>query len=172
MWIPLVVLAAGAVLVGMIFGPTGLFERHVIGKTPSFEALGHAEHATDWLSIGLGTIVGLAGLALSYWMYATPNRLPRELAERLGPVYRASFEKFKIDEIYEATVINATWLLAAIARVMDIRIVDGLVRLVAWVPRFVGRDVLGPFQNGLIQFYVAVTALGVAGLLVILLLMM
>ena len=28
-----------------------------------------------------------------------------------------------------------------------------------------GRELLAPFQNGLIQFYAAVTALGVAGLL-------
>ena len=169
MWIPLVVLAAGAVLVGLIFGPTGLFEHHLIGKTPGFEALGHAEHATDWLSIVLGTIVGLLGLALSYWMYAAPNS-----CRGTGRAARAALSGV-VRQVQDRRVLRgdrrpATWLLAAIARVVDIRIVDGLVRLVAWVPRFVGRDVLGPFQNGLIQFYAAVTALGVAGLLLILLL--
>ena len=44
------------------------------------------------------------------------------------------------------------------------------MRLTAWIPRFVGRDLLAPFQNGLIQFYAAATALGVAFLLIILLL--
>ncbi len=39
------------------------------------------------------------------------------------------------------------------------------MRLTAWLPRLFGRQVLAPFQNGLIQFYAAVTALGVAGLL-------
>jgi NADH-quinone oxidoreductase subunit L len=34
----------------------------------------------------------------------------------------------------------------------------------------VGRDLLAPFQNGLIQFYAGVTALGVAALLLVLLL--
>ena len=38
-------------------------------------------------------------------------------------------------------------------------------------PACFGRELLAPFQNGLIQFYAAVTALGVAGLLWILLLM-
>ncbi len=43
----------------------------------------------------------------------------------------------------------------------------GLVSGTAWLPRSFGREVLAPFQNGLIQFYAAVTALGVAGLLLI-----
>ena len=46
---------------------------------------------------------------------------------------------------------------------------SGDARATAWVPRLFGREVLAPFQNGLIQFYAAVTALGVTGLLWILL---
>ena len=56
-----------------------------------------------------------------------------------------------------------------LCRFFDIYVVDGLVRLVAFVPRLVGRDALRPFQNGLIQSYAAVTALGVALLLLVLL---
>jgi NADH-quinone oxidoreductase subunit L len=59
--------------------------------------------------------------------------------------------------------------LALLSRFIDEYIVDGLVRLTAWIPRFVGRDMLGPFQNGLIQFYAATTALGVTFLLIVLL---
>ena len=62
--------------------------------------------------------------------------------------------------------------LALISEFLDIYLVDGLGRGVAWVPRS-GRPLRpAPFQNGLIQFYAAATALGVAGLLLILLLMM
>jgi NADH-quinone oxidoreductase subunit L len=56
-----------------------------------------------------------------------------------------------------------------VAEFLDMYLVDGLVRFVSWVPRFFGREVLAPYQNGLIQFYAAVTALGIACLLWVLL---
>jgi NADH-quinone oxidoreductase subunit L len=36
---------------------------------------------------------------------------------------------------------------------------------IAWLPRLLGRYVLAPLQNGLIQFYAAATALGMAVLM-------
>jgi NADH-quinone oxidoreductase subunit L len=75
-----------------------------------------------------------------------------------------------VDEIYKALVIKPTWMLATISKFFDIYVIDGLVRLFAWLPRFVGREILSPFQNGLVQFYAAVTALSLACLLLILLL--
>ena len=47
-------------------------------------------------------------------------------------------------------------------------LVDRLVVGHRLVPRLVGRDTLAPFQNGLIQFYAAASALGVAVLLLLL----
>ena len=47
---------------------------------------------------------------------------------------------------------------------------DRLVIVIAKLPRKVGKDLLAGYQNGLIQFYAAVSALGVAVLLFILLL--
>ena len=66
--------------------------------------------------------------------------------------------------------MRPTLALAATAEFLDQYLVDGLVRGISWAPRLFGRDVLGPFQNGLIQFYAAATALSVAVLLMIFLL--
>jgi NADH-quinone oxidoreductase subunit L len=168
MWGPLVVLAAGAVLVGIVLGPTHLFAHH-LERTPGFEQLGHAEHGTDWLSIGVGTLVGLLGLVASWYLYADRGPIPARLASRLRPLYLASLNKFWVDEIYQAIIVAPTWVLARLSRFIDVYIVDGLVRLAAWIPRFVGRELLSPFQNGLVQFYASATALGLAALLVYLL---
>jgi NADH-quinone oxidoreductase subunit L len=168
MWVPLAALAAGAVLVGIAFGPTGLFEHH-LERTPGFEQLGHTEHGTDWLSIIVGTVVGVLGIALSWVMYAAPSELPNRLATRLRPLYFASYRKFGVDEFYERLIVLPTWALAKISRFFDVYVIDGLVRLTAWVPRAVGSEILAPFQNGLIQFYASATALGVAALLLYLL---
>jgi NADH-quinone oxidoreductase subunit L len=49
--------------------------------------------------------------------------------------------------------------------VLDQYLVDGLVDLIGQVPRFAG-VVFRPIQNGLVQFYALLMALGAAGLLV------
>ena len=173
MTVPLMILAVCALLVGMIFGEwTGLFERH-LEKTFEFERLPHLAHhvGEPWYATPLiGTLAGVLGLGLSYVLYAAPSPIPGRLATAFGPLYRASLNKFYVDEIYQAVVVRTTLVAAKVSEFLDVYLVDGLVRLGAWVPRMVGREVLGPFQNGLIQFYAAVTALGVAGLLWILLL--
>jgi NADH-quinone oxidoreductase subunit L len=168
---PLIVLAVGAALVGLVFGPTGWFEHH-LGHTFGFERLGHPEHGhgTDWLTMLVGTLAGVLGLGLSYVMYAQPSPIPARLAERLRPLYLASYNKFYVDEFYDRLVIGPTRAFAAVCAFLDTYLVDGLVRGTAWLPRLLGRYVLAPFQNGLVQFYAAATALGVAFLLVILLL--
>jgi NADH-quinone oxidoreductase subunit L len=169
MWVPLVILAVCSAIVGVLFGPlTELLQTQIL-RTPGFERLGHRPHATDWLSIGVGTAAALAGLGLSWVFYAQPSPLPGRLATRLGPLYRAAHAKFRIDELYESIVIGPTRLLAVIAKYFDLHIIDGLVRFSAWFPRFIGSEVLAPLQNGLIQFYAVVTAAGLAVLFLFLL---
>jgi NADH-quinone oxidoreductase subunit L len=168
MWVPLVALAAGAVLVGIAFGPTGLFEHH-LERTPGVEQLASTHHATDRLSIGVGTLAGVLGIALSWLMYAAPSELPNRLATSLRPLYLASYRKFGVDEFYQKLIIVPTWAIAKLSTFFDVHVVDGLVRLTAWIPRAVGSELLAPFQNGLVQFYASATALGVAALLLYLL---
>ncbi len=169
---PLVILAAGAFVVGMIFGPwTHWFEHH-LEWTLGFEGLVHPEHphGYDWPTIIVGTLVGVLGIGLSYLMYANPSPIPGQLAARLRRLYWASYDKFYVDEFYDLVIIRPLRFLAAVCAFLDEWLVHGLVVGTAWVPRIFGREVLAPFQNGLIQFYAAVSALGVAVLLWILLL--
>jgi proton-translocating NADH-quinone oxidoreductase chain L len=174
MTIPLMILAGCALLVGLIFGPTGWFEHHVVRYTLGFESLGHPEHphGFDVATALVGTLVGLLGLGVSYVLYAKPSPIPGQIARSLRPLYNASYNKFYVDEIYEMVVIRPLRAFASVCAFLDEWLLHGaLVRGTAWLPRLLGREVLAPLQNGLIQYYAAVTALGVAGLLWILLLL-
>ncbi len=102
-------------------------------------------------------------------MYATRSAIPSKLARGLRPLYNASYNKFRIDEIYDVLIIMPTRALATVSKYFDIYVVDGLVRLTAWAPRFMGREMLSPLQGGLIQLYAWTTALGMAILLMFLL---
>ena len=162
---PLIALAVCAALVGVVFGPFGGFEHH-LEKTAGFgHAEGALEHSFDWLTATLGTLVGLLGLGLSYVMYANDTRIspiPARLAGQLRPLYQASVAKFGIDELYTAGLVWPTRFLGQAADFFDKFVVDGLVRTVAWFPRMLGEQVFARIQNGLIQYYAAVTVLSLS----------
>ena len=166
MTFPLMFLAACAVLVGLVFGaPTGLFEHH-LEHTQGLQPAEHgAVHATDWATVIVGTLAGLLGLALSYALYFLPSKIPARVATGARPLYLASLHKFYIDEIYNRVIVGPTRFLGLTSDFLDKSLVDGLVQGVSWLPRLVGRYLLGPIQNGLIQYYAAVTALCVGALL-------
>ena len=174
---PLFGLAGCTILIGLVcllagpFGGTTEWFAHHLHRTLGFESLKHEEHHFDWLTAIVGTVAGVGGLALSYSMYAAPSPLPGRLAERLRPLYQASLDKFHIDEIYGWLVIRPTRALADVCDFLDTNLVDGLVTGVARLPRLVGRDVLARHQNGLLQNYAAISALSVAIVLFILVLL-
>jgi NADH-quinone oxidoreductase subunit L len=179
MTIPLLALAGFTILIGLIclvagpfFGGTTAWFADHLKATLGFEGLGHEEHGFSWLTAILGTIAGLGGIGLSYVMYAEPSPLPGRLAERFRPLYEASLHKFYVDEIYGWAVVRPIRALATICEFLDDQLVDRLVLGVARFPRFIGRERLATLQNGLIQFYAALSALSVAMLLFFLLLMM
>ena len=169
MTVPLMVLAGCAALVGLGFGPTGLFAGH-LEQMPGFHELGHAAHHFDLFTAIVGTVAAGLGLFIAWRMYAEPNDYPAWMARQAGTLYRWSYRKFGIDELYTWIVVLPTRGLATFLKYVDIYLVDNiLVRGTSWIPRLLGREVLGPYQNGLIQYYAAATALGVALLLVVLL---
>jgi len=169
---PLIALAVCATLVGIIFGPTHWFEHHLELTRELHVVQGSITHNFDWLTATLGTFVGLFGLGLSYVFYANDtviSPIPARLARQLGPLYRASLAKFGVDEAYSTVLVWPTRLLGQVADFLDKFVVDGLVQTVAWLPQTLGRQVFARIQNGLVQYYAAVTALSVGVLLLALL---
>jgi len=169
MTLPLLILAVCALLAGICFGPTHLFEHH-LHETFGWELLGHGEHGSDLATALISTIGGLLGIGLAYRFYAAESPVPGQLATRFRPLYEASLNKFYVDEAYDWVVVKTTKALAIVCEFLDIYLVDQLVIGIAKLPRKLGKDLLAGYQNGLIQFYAAVSALGVAVLLFILLL--
>jgi NADH-quinone oxidoreductase subunit L len=170
MTLPLIVLAVCAVLVGIVFGPTHLFEHH-LEMTPGFHALAGEEHAADYVTPVVGTLVGVLGIGLSWVLYGKPSEVPGSLARQIKPLYLASYRKFGIDELYNGVVVWPVKFTAYLAAFFDRYVIDGLVNVVARAPRLLGREGLAPFQNGLVQFYAAATALVLAVLLLVFVLM-
>jgi proton-translocating NADH-quinone oxidoreductase chain L len=170
MTFPLIALAGCTVLIGFIcllagpFAGTTEWFSHHLHSTFSFESLGHFEHHFDWATAILGTVAAVSGLGLSYFIYGNAKAV-MHLTGPVKSLYNASLNKFYVDEIYEWLIARPTRAFAIICDFADAYFVDGTVRLIAKLPRGLGRSVLARHQNGLIQFYAGASVLCVAVLL-------
>ena len=79
-------------------------------------------------------------------------------------LYGLSRNQFYLDEIYAMLIVRPLSGLAQVLRAVDTYLVDGLVDFLGQVPRFVA-ILFQPLQNGLVQFYALLMALGLGGFL-------
>ena len=174
MTVPLMILAVGAVGVGVVLGPTHLFEHfldsHYMEATFPDAILAHGTEAPGNLGVMLlSGAFALIGIGLAYWVYVLDVGIADRLARSVATAYELSRNKFYFDELYEALIVGPLTAAGARVRVIDQYILDGLVDLIGQLPAYVGY-LLRPAQNGLVQFYALLMALGVAGFVVAVLL--
>src|SRR5262245_42658792 len=163
MSLPLIVLAVGAVLAGIIAEPfTHWFSRFLTQSPIIVQAsLGQtAKHHLNWpLMIG-STVVALAGVGLAWYLYLARPGAAERVAAAAPRMYYLSRNRLYVDEIYNILFVQPLVLLAGICRLMEAVVFD-LVRLVATAPRYLG-EFIRPLQNGLVQFYALFMVMGVA----------
>jgi len=163
---PLRILAVASVLAGGFVGVEQIYlklfpaETEVATKDFVHHILG------PFLEAPVAALLGLGALALgfigAYALYAKAEKDP--LPEKLGALSRAMRNRFYFDEIYEATVIRAHDTLAAVAGGVDWCIENVFIGFVRGGTDFTGRA-LRLLQNGNLQTYTFLFALGVALLL-------
>lgn len=149
---PLIVLAVLAVVAGFV-------------NTPFNEWLGHwltgqdHEEAANWTVIILSTLAGVLGIGLGYLIYLK-RTIPRDIVSgKLPWLYTLLNRKYFIDEIYDTIVVKPLRGLGYILELIDIYIIDGIVRLIAFTVVSLGR--LGSrLQNGQLQSYGVIMLLG------------
>ena len=104
---------------------------------------------------------GLIGILVAYAFYVIRPGLPEALARSVGPIYTAVYNKFYVDEIYEAALVvpavegSRTVLLKGIDR----GLIEGIVNGVATQFRLLGAG-LRSLQSGNIRSYAAWVVLG------------
>jgi len=151
---PLVILALGAFPVGM-FGLPAFLGHHLFVEwlEPVF-GHGHGEaahlsHETALLLTVISVVVALAGFGLAYLMYYRKSLAPERFSALAGGLfYRLSYNKYYIDEIYQAIFVNGTLLLARIGSLFDQYVIDGIVDGSASLTRFIS------WLNGLFDNYI------------------
>ena len=143
MTVPLMALAALSLAGGFIDVPKWL--------EPLFPS---AEGHHDFTLVAISVIAGVGGIALAYVLYVLRPGLADSLADSFGALYRLVYNKYFVDEIYDAAVVRPTVAASrsVLWRAVDVGLIDGLVNGVATMSRGVGA-VLKYMQGGNIRSY-------------------
>jgi hypothetical protein len=163
------------------YGDTGFNLAHALEHS-----LG--ERGTEWFFIILSLVVAGFGIFLGLLFYKWRPHLPDLWAARLGGLYRASFNKYWVDELYGKLVTRPTMdlsrgiykvdseivdgavngaasltkHLSSATGVFDSRVVDGAVNGIAYFIRGVMSNLFRAAQTGFAANYALVMVLGLA----------
>lgn len=128
-------------------------EQHIIHS----EEYTHTMHSVHYLAMFLSLGVAALGILLAFTMYQWKKIDPDKMAERLGPLYRLSLNKWYFDEINQATFVNGSLLFSRFLSWFDAKIVDGIVNGTAAVTR-VFSNFGGKFDSVVVDGMVNLTA--------------
>jgi NADH-quinone oxidoreductase subunit L len=144
----LIALAAAAVLAGFIFGwPAAwggsgpMLEHWLAPSLPAQERVpfAHAPHSTELLFqlIG-GVLVAGVGWLLAYALYHdNRSTVPARLKAVFPRAWALVFNKYYVDELYDATVVRGSLVLSRVLYWIDQNVIDGFVNFMGWLGRAV-----------------------------------
>jgi NADH-quinone oxidoreductase subunit L len=170
---PLVILAALSVTGGYVGLPHGILWGDAFGRylAPSLGALHGEEHhlaaGTVSLLMLAATVVALGGILVAYAIYLRAPGSADAIAERARGLYRILWNKYYVDELYDAVVLTPFVALSNVCwKVIDNVLVDGLVNGLGAAITFTG-GALRMLQTGNVQSYALATLMGAICLLLV-----
>jgi NADH-quinone oxidoreductase subunit L len=161
------VLAIGAIGAGLVQVP-GIddiivnFLRPTFAGSPLYEP--HTKDGLLIFGMVLGTVLGLAGIAIAYRIWVAKPGTSAAIQARMKPVYELLVNKWYFDELIDLVVVRPAAATGRFAMntfeqvfVQDTLIggTTGLVRA--------GSAAVRAVQNGFLRYYAALLLLGVAG---------
>jgi NADH-quinone oxidoreductase subunit L len=166
MTLPLIALAVGTVVLGILVGfpPEQGFIDTFLG--PVFEGEGdHVPEVATLVTLAVVSVAaGLLGILAGLSMYVRHRPDPAAVSRATGPFYRLLVNKYFVDELYDRRVVDAFRAAFGAMWAFDIHVIDGLANRIGWVAAL-GGGALRRAQTGIVGNY-ALTI--VAGLLVVL----
>ncbi|HEY7091445.1 MAG TPA: NADH-quinone oxidoreductase subunit L [Tepidisphaeraceae bacterium] len=190
---PLIVLAIGAIVVGIY--PGGERLGAFLGKSPSFvmsyqvaqDAYGKEhvdpvslgiesrpevapthEHGSHYWVMLVSAAIALAGLGLAYQLHLRDRAAAERLVQKAPGLVNALDHKYWVDELYQAAIVEPLRVLGRVLFWIDSVLVDNVFNVIgyAWqVPGFILKITT---QRGYLQGYAAAMLLGIVAILLFL----
>jgi NADH-quinone oxidoreductase subunit L len=185
MAIPLIVLAIGSIFAGYVGVPHALgganriesflepsFGVHAPASHEPAEAVpegasaAHDETRLELTLMGVSTVVALTGIGVAAFFFLRRRDRAAALAQRLSGVYRLLLNKYYIDELYNAAIVQPIKRLSTglLWRGVDTGLIDGTVNGVGGFVRGAS-TVMRRLQTGSVRAYAASLFFGVVVIL-------
>lgn len=146
MTVPLVALAVLAIGGGWVGSPLHNYLMPVFSE--GIHALSSAQSTShsglEIILMGVSVTAGLLGIGFAGLMYFEPLThyapsflKPANISKRFSALYRLLCNKYYIDEIYEALIVNPIIRLCRYCLTFDLSVIDGLVDGSGWLTRWI-----------------------------------
>ena len=122
------------------YGEVGFSLQHAV------DGVVHNHLVTEWIFIIISLVVAGIGMLLGGLFYVWRRGLADVWAQRLRPLYVASYNKYWVDEFYGWAITRRTMDAARAVYSFDSKLVDGIVNGLAWLSRQLSR-VVGGFDK-------------------------
>ncbi len=163
MWVPLAILALGAVFAGYVGLP------HVLGTNllaqflaPAFgEPHFEISETLEWTLIGISTAAALIGIFVALRFYANGSRTPARLAGYYPWLYQVLANKYWVDQFYDYLIARpGRWLSNAFWLDIDGRVINGFADGLGNAFRNAGQR-LRSLQGGYARGYALAMLIGI-----------
>jgi NADH-quinone oxidoreductase subunit L len=165
MAVALVVLAIGSIVAGY----AGVSKRFEHFLAPAFVAeegsgRGEVEHraGSEITLMVVSSAVALGGIGIAFYFFLRNRRAADEAAERFAAVHRLLANKYYVDEVYDAAIVQPIRIVSeeGLWRGVDVRVIDGAVNGVGEAIAGAS-ELLRRLQTGSVRAYAASLFLGV-----------
>jgi NADH-quinone oxidoreductase subunit L len=122
---------------------------------------GEYSHGVEYGLMAFSVLVALTGWAIARALYKdNASTVPAKLASDFPAIQRGGYNKWYVDEIYEAVILNPIVKLSiGLWKYLDSLVIDGFVNMTAWTTRNFG-ELVRRYQNGNVQRYALTMAVG------------
>jgi NADH-quinone oxidoreductase subunit L len=99
-----------------------------------------AAPSEEIILMGASVTIAFAGIGLAWFLYLKRTDLPDKIAKSLGGFYRLVYNKYYVDEVYDALFVNRAKDLGLALGSFDRNVIDGAgVNGAGWLTRFISK---------------------------------
>jgi NADH-quinone oxidoreductase subunit L len=121
----------------------------------------HHSHGMEWGLMGLSVLIAFIGIGIGLFMYLKRPELPGKFTAAFPRFYKAVFNKWYIDELYDALFVNPCKRFGTFCwKGFDVKVIDGMVNGLARLFGAIAAGLRGT-QTGMVHNYAMGMVVGV-----------
>ena len=171
MTIPLIVLAVLSIIGGYVgvpelLGGHNYFEEFLEPVfAPAYAKMALPIHDAPTLEVALmliSVVLGLAGIYFAWVIYTRKQSVAENAAKKYPGLYKLLLNKYFIDEIYDASVVNPIKQTSDkfLWKIFDVKIIDNTLNVTSKAIA-IGADLFKRIQTGVVQSYAVIFVAGI-----------